>query len=221
MSTNTITSEAPEAGGLAGTKIRLWSKYRELRMPLVHDEYEFHPNIGRHLVKKGITLHFRENFAEIDGAHIDLLMRHPAFAGEREPKCVWFADDQEAEILAQRMGHATNVVTGAIGSHRQTLEPPPTPGWNKVGPEEVRGLIEKGHVPDLIGAVRYETNHRNNELVVRYLAAAIAGQPVKANESIPDAEPAAPVDAFDGGFQREAAPSGVETSRIPEGQEVV
>lgn len=224
MSTPT-TTEAPGAtGGLTGT-IRLWSKYLELRMLLVPDQFEYVEGRGRVLTKKGVKVHFRGGFADIDASILDLVVAHPVFAGETQPKAVWFADDEEAALLAARLGHNTQVVTGPIGSHRPTLEKPPTVGWDKVAPEEIRKLIETGHVPDLEGAMRYELNHRANSLVVAYLAAAISGLPAKAGEEIhqPEQE-GAPVDPFDGGFQRPTAPDGAETAfpaEIPQGQEVV
>lgn len=224
MSTTTDIEAPGTPGGLTGT-IRLWSKYSELRMLLIPDEFQYMEGRGRVMTKKGVKVRFHGGFAEIDASILELVVAHPAFAGVNQPKCVWFADDEEAAVLAARFGHATNVVTGAIGSHRGTLERPPTVGWDKVPPEEVRKLIETGHVPDLEGAMRYELNHRGNSLVVQYLAAAIAGKPTKADGEIhkPEQEEG-PVDVFDGGFQRPTAPSGAETAfpaEIPQGQEVV
>ena len=224
MST-TATIEAPgETGGLTGT-IRLWSKYAELRMLLIPDEFEYVEGRGRVLTKKGVKVRFHGNFADIDAKYLELVVAHPAFGGVSQPKCVWFADDDEAAMLASRLGHTTTVVTGAIGSHRQSLEKPPTVGWDKVPPEDVRKLIESGHVPDLEGAMRYELNHRGNSLVVQYLAAAIAGNPAKVDGPIhqPEQEEVS-VDPFDGGYRPPAAPSGAETAfpaEIPQDQEVV
>lgn len=138
---------------------------------LTPDQHAYSPATGaERLVQKGRVIKLRDGRASISLEDYELLLEHPAWTGTTEPKLIWLSADRQLV----HMEDGVRVVDGAQSSTGGRLAPPPIRGWDDLAYTRIRAAVKDGLVRDLVGALLYESQHKNREGVVRLLGAAIA-----------------------------------------------
>lgn len=163
------------------TTIRLWSPYSGGTYLLRNDVYSHSADGSKRLVEKGWRIKFVRGLATIPEEWLAAVLEAPWFTGETQPQTVWFLEDAKGFPTTDNGPH---VISGPMSAHRtHKQDPPPVPGWQTMTPQEIAGVIHGGHVPDLMEATVWEAKHRGNEIVLRMLATALAGESVAGTDA--------------------------------------
>ncbi len=168
-----------------GPTIRLVSRYAGHRVILENGIDDYHVNGGVKRRSGGKYLKFSGHACNMpdDPEWHEALEQHGGYLVE-----FYRADDLKAAAAGVPLQSGIQVVEGMRTAGSAPLAPP-LPGWNEMGPRELRPLIAGGQVGVPMTALQYEMTHRKREQVMTALSQAIARDSGEAPE--PDVQTAA------------------------------
>lgn len=163
--------------------VELMSPKRGLIVTLEPSHVEYDPRVGTRIVQRAKQLRFVNGRFQCPAEWMPLVEASPAWTGGRNtPRTVWLADDTMDEGPS-----GPGITRGAITAPARHSDNPPTPDWDDLGARVLSEKVAEGAVPDLIGAMVWESAHKKRKTVLQAIAAKLAdGEPVE-----PESEPIA------------------------------
>lgn len=176
-----------------GPTVRVVSIFAGNRVILENGTDDYHVNGGIKGRTGGKYLKFTNNSCELPDTPEwrDAFESSPYFGTQ-----IFYADDLKAAAQGIPLGAQGIQVVDGVRAAGSGPVAAPLPGWDEMGPRELRPLIQSGQVGQPSAALMYEMTHRKREQVMTALGQAIArdsGQPVESDPLPPAAEHSAPL----------------------------
>jgi len=173
--------------------LELISRHKNYWLSLETNVDDYNGLGGMRTVKRGTRIRFANGRAQVPAELKEAVEAARGFGLE-----FFWAEDPRA-VLQRALG-GPQVVSGQLRAALPQNENPPLPGWDEMGPREVREALEAGRVDDLQAALMWEGSKRARAQVLASLGKAIRSASGDDDDASPTPEsPTAALSTYDEG----------------------